>query len=223
MSASRSAKLRTELPSKLTKQPNLSLLSMFSRFVGRFTVRDSLRTRRRHTWMTVIRSAFGRCVSSTSLFRSSGSLVSNTTGRSSPSAVAATTASMAQRWPERPSDTGRARQARRRTTRTSPEQAIHSTVGPASCKAGCPLCCRPGANNTILAGLAQAACPGQPTPSGHTAKPAAVASGAVLLSFNCSRWWHRSPRRRSSFRRAHLGAADEAERRIRGAALLRLK
>ncbi len=53
-------------------------------------------------WTTATRCAFGNSGSSTSLLRSSGPLVSNTTGRSSSSAVAATTASMAQRWPDRP-------------------------------------------------------------------------------------------------------------------------
>ncbi len=55
-----------------------------------------------HTRTTTIRSAFGRSGSSTSLFMSSGSLVSNTIGRSNPRAVAATTASMAHLWPESP-------------------------------------------------------------------------------------------------------------------------
>jgi hypothetical protein len=55
-----------------------------------------------HTWMTVMRCAFGRPGSSTSLFRSTGSLVSTTTGRCRPSAVAATTASTEQRSPGRP-------------------------------------------------------------------------------------------------------------------------
>ena len=52
-----------------------------------------------HTRMTVMRCAFGRPGSSTSLFRSTGSLVSTTTGRSRSSAVAATTASTEQRLP----------------------------------------------------------------------------------------------------------------------------
>jgi hypothetical protein len=58
--------------------------------------------RRPHTWMTATRCALGRPGSSTSLPRSSRSLVSSTTGRSRSRAVAATTASIAQRWPERP-------------------------------------------------------------------------------------------------------------------------
>jgi hypothetical protein len=55
-----------------------------------------------HTWTTAIRCVFGRSGSSTSLFKSFGSLVSSTIGRWSSSGVAATTASMAQRWPGRP-------------------------------------------------------------------------------------------------------------------------
>jgi hypothetical protein len=55
-----------------------------------------------YTWTTVIRCPFGRSGSSTSLDRSSGSLISRTTGRSASSAVAVTTASIAHRCPERP-------------------------------------------------------------------------------------------------------------------------
>ncbi len=64
---------------------------------SRFPYASDVTVIRDHTWMMAIRCAFGRSGSSTSFLRSSGSLVSNTTGRSSSSAVAATTASMAHR------------------------------------------------------------------------------------------------------------------------------
>jgi hypothetical protein len=72
---------------------------------------------------------------------------------------------------------------------------------PASCKAGCPLCCRPRPTTRACPELARARTSGPAQHHLHS-QPAhpLVASDAIPLTFSCSRWWRRSLRRRSSYR-----------------------
>jgi hypothetical protein len=83
------------LPLTLLAQDTYSKCAVFPVEGLAPTCRLIWRSRRNHTRTTTIRSAFGRSGSSTNVFKSSRSLVSSTIGRSSPRAVAATTASMA--------------------------------------------------------------------------------------------------------------------------------